>query len=323
MLLAMLGMGVLGGCAFAHRPWLAVRAAAASPWGRSPSNSRRRVLHHPAARLSPLRRRDPGGRPLALEPARAARRRRTANGLLTTSVARAPTCCTRWRTGRRPIHGHSGIRTPLHHKLYEKLRGFPSEASFDALAHQSGSPTSSCIRQMYEPADWQFEPPGTCRHSRDRLASRFTTTAPARSISCAFPTAQLEIRARPTDRRYWQTVSHRKFLYHARINRQLTLEQIGLRTALSPTVLRHIDEGRFELLPSGVYARSYVRAFATAVGLNPEEALAQVEPYLPGYPTPSRPCTSRRPSRPGNGSPGGWPPRAGSWQRPAPVCARW
>ena len=77
---------------------------------------------------------------------------------------------------------------------------------------------------------------------------------------------------------------HRKFLYHARINSQLTLEQIGLRTALSPTVLRHIDEGRFELLPSGVYARSYVRAFATAVGLNPDEALAQVEPYLPGLP---------------------------------------
>lgn len=79
-------------------------------------------------------------------------------------------------------------------------------------------------------------------------------------------------------------MSHRKFLYHARINSKLTLEQIGVRTALSPTVLRHIDEGRFELLPSGVYARSYVRAFAAAVGLNPEEALAQVEPYLPGMP---------------------------------------
>jgi hypothetical protein len=79
-------------------------------------------------------------------------------------------------------------------------------------------------------------------------------------------------------------VSHRKFLYHARINRQLTLQQIALRTALSPSVLRHIDEGRFEMLPSGVYARSYVRAFATAVGLDPEEALSQVEPYLPGLP---------------------------------------
>ena len=79
-------------------------------------------------------------------------------------------------------------------------------------------------------------------------------------------------------------MSHRKFLYHARINSQLTLEQIGLRTALSPTVLRHMDEGRFEFLPSGVYARSYVRAFAKAVGVDPDEALEQVEPYLPGVP---------------------------------------
>lgn len=79
-------------------------------------------------------------------------------------------------------------------------------------------------------------------------------------------------------------MSHRKFLYHARVNSQLTLEQIALRTALSPTVLRHIDEGRFEMLPSGVYARSYIRAFAAAVGLKPDEALAQVEPYLPGLP---------------------------------------
>lgn len=79
-------------------------------------------------------------------------------------------------------------------------------------------------------------------------------------------------------------MSHRKFLYHARINSQLTLAQIGVRTALSPTVLRHIDEGRFEQLPSGVYARSYVRAYASAVGLDPDEALAQVEPYLPGLP---------------------------------------
>ena len=79
-------------------------------------------------------------------------------------------------------------------------------------------------------------------------------------------------------------MNNRRHLYHARIARHLTLEQIGLRTALSPTVLRHIDEGRFELLPSGVYARAYVRAFAAAVGLDPEAALAEVEELLPGVP---------------------------------------
>jgi hypothetical protein len=81
-------------------------------------------------------------------------------------------------------------------------------------------------------------------------------------------------------------MDNRRRLYHARISRHLTLEQIGIRTALSPTVLRNIDEGRFELLPSGVYARSYVRTYASAVGLNPDEALAELEDLLPGAPDP-------------------------------------
>jgi hypothetical protein len=81
-------------------------------------------------------------------------------------------------------------------------------------------------------------------------------------------------------------VDNRKLLYHARINRHLTLEQVGARTALSPPVLRNIDEGRFELLPSGLYARSYVRSFAGAVGLDSEEALAEVEHLLPDAPDP-------------------------------------
>jgi hypothetical protein len=54
----------------------------------------------------------------------------------------------------KTIHGHSGIRTPYHHELYEKLRGFPSEASFDALA-AAGVTHVVVHPQMYEPADWQ------------------------------------------------------------------------------------------------------------------------------------------------------------------------
>jgi hypothetical protein len=88
----------------------------------------------------------------------------------------------------------------------------------------------------------------------------------------------------------------RRHLYHARIDRHLTLEQIGVRTALSPTVLRNLDEGRFERLPSGLYARSYVRAFAAAVGLDAEEALASVEHLLPGAPEPVPALSAKDPS---------------------------
>ena len=78
----------------------------------------------------------------------------------------------------------------------------------------------------------------------------------------------------------------RRILYHARINSHLTLTQLGVRTAISPSVLRNIDEGKFELLPSGLYARSYIRTFASAVGLDPEATLADVEQLLPGAPDP-------------------------------------
>jgi len=89
-------------------------------------------------------------------------------------------------------------------------------------------------------------------------------------------------------------VDQRRYLYHARIASRLSLQQIGIRTALSPSVLRNLDEGRFELLPSGVYARSYVRTFAAAVGLDPEAALAELEHLLPGAPDPVPALNARR-----------------------------
>jgi helix-turn-helix protein len=91
-------------------------------------------------------------------------------------------------------------------------------------------------------------------------------------------------------------VDQRRYLYHARITSRLSLQQIGVRTALSPSVLRNLDEGRFELLPSGVYARSYVRTFAAAVGLDPEAALAELEHLLPGAPDPLPALNARRPA---------------------------
>jgi hypothetical protein len=91
-------------------------------------------------------------------------------------------------------------------------------------------------------------------------------------------------------------VDQRRYLYHARISSRLSLQQIGIRTALSPSVLRNLDEGRFELLPSGVYARSYVRTFAAAVGLDPEAALAELEHLLPGAPDPLPALNARRPA---------------------------
>jgi hypothetical protein len=70
-------------------------------------------------------------------------------------------------------------------------------------------------------------------------------------------------------------------LHEARLARRLTLAELGARTALSSAVLEKIDAGRFEELPAGVYARSYVRAVALEVGLDPASTLSTLEPLLP------------------------------------------
>ncbi|CAN5864801.1 hypothetical protein BH24ACI5_BH24ACI5_28850 [soil metagenome] len=55
---------------------------------------------------------------------------------------------------QKTVHGHSGIRTPFHQDLYEKLRGFPSTASMDAL--EAVGVTHIVLHpEMYEPQDWQ------------------------------------------------------------------------------------------------------------------------------------------------------------------------
>ena len=70
-------------------------------------------------------------------------------------------------------------------------------------------------------------------------------------------------------------------LREARLAAGLELSDIEQRTRISPSILRWIDEGQFHRLPAGIYARSYVRAFAQAVGLDPAGVVASVEHELP------------------------------------------
>jgi hypothetical protein len=70
-------------------------------------------------------------------------------------------------------------------------------------------------------------------------------------------------------------------LLRARLRRGLSLADVGARTRLSPRVLRVLDEGRFAELPGGLYARGYVRAYASAVDLDPDETVSELSPQLP------------------------------------------
>ena len=70
-------------------------------------------------------------------------------------------------------------------------------------------------------------------------------------------------------------------LKRARLQRGLSLSKVATLTCLSPRIVRQLDEGLFAELPGGVYARSYVRAFAAAVGLDPDEAVHALAAELP------------------------------------------
>lgn len=77
-----------------------------------------------------------------------------------------------------------------------------------------------------------------------------------------------------------------KALHKARLAKGLDLAAVAARTRLTPGIVGKIDQGRFTELPGGLYARSYIRAFAAAVGLSPEETLQALEVLLPPAPDP-------------------------------------
>ncbi|HXV75007.1 MAG TPA: helix-turn-helix domain-containing protein [Candidatus Polarisedimenticolaceae bacterium] len=59
-------------------------------------------------------------------------------------------------------------------------------------------------------------------------------------------------------------------LRRARESRSITLEEIADGTKIGVRYLRALEENDFEPLPGGVFDRGYVRAFAQAVGLDPD-----------------------------------------------------
>ena len=69
-------------------------------------------------------------------------------------------------------------------------------------------------------------------------------------------------------------------LRHARESQSLTLRQGGDITKLSMTILQRIEAGEFYALPGGILVKGYLRAYAAAVGLGPEEIVRE---YLAGY----------------------------------------
>jgi cytoskeletal protein RodZ len=58
-----------------------------------------------------------------------------------------------------------------------------------------------------------------------------------------------------------------------RQKRGVTLEQIAEKTKISMRFLRAIEDGEYEKLPGGIFAKSYLRQYASVIGLEEAELL--------------------------------------------------
>jgi cytoskeleton protein RodZ len=66
-------------------------------------------------------------------------------------------------------------------------------------------------------------------------------------------------------------------LRRERLRKDLSLEQISRETKISTRLLEAIEDDRFDLLPGGVFAKSFVRQYARFLGLDEEEMAAEMD----------------------------------------------
>jgi cytoskeleton protein RodZ len=84
-------------------------------------------------------------------------------------------------------------------------------------------------------------------------------------------------------------------LRRERLRKDLSLEQISRETKISARLLDAIERDQFDLLPGGVFAKSFVRQYAHFLGLDEDEMSAEVEKAInpvgdvPGFASASEP----------------------------------
>ena len=75
-------------------------------------------------------------------------------------------------------------------------------------------------------------------------------------------------------------------LRRQRERQQVTLAAIAQTTKVAASLFAGLERGDCSRWPGGVYSRAFVRAYATAVGLDPEETAAEFAEYYETVPTP-------------------------------------
>jgi cytoskeleton protein RodZ len=75
-------------------------------------------------------------------------------------------------------------------------------------------------------------------------------------------------------------------LRRERLRRNLELDQISRELKISARMLEAIEDERFDRLPGGVFAKSFVRQYAHMLGLDEEELAAEVQRLIDPPPEP-------------------------------------
>jgi hypothetical protein len=70
-------------------------------------------------------------------------------------------------------------------------------------------------------------------------------------------------------------------LRRQRLRQGVTLEQIAEQSHIAVELLAALEVNDFSAWPSGIYARAYVRQYAYAVGLEPEDIVDEFCRYFP------------------------------------------
>jgi cytoskeleton protein RodZ len=75
-------------------------------------------------------------------------------------------------------------------------------------------------------------------------------------------------------------------LRRERLKRRLDLEGVSRQLKIAPRLLEAIEDERFDRLPGGVFAKSFVRQYARMLGLDEEEIVGELQRLLEPAPLP-------------------------------------
>src|SRR4029450_10920741 len=70
-------------------------------------------------------------------------------------------------------------------------------------------------------------------------------------------------------------------LRRTRVQRGVSLEQIAQRTKVSLDLWEAMERNDFSRWPSGIFARAYIRAYAVAIGVDPESTVDEFCRWFP------------------------------------------